>query len=89
MLRVWTPHKQTSTFDIDRDRLHGLRRDERCAIQIGIRDTRIAGDRRQGRILRRRDAKPPTAPSVAFSSPPILMAMRLTFIRLGLDLRGA
>ena len=58
MLRVRASHNQTSAFKIDEDRLHGLRCHEGRAGQLGIRNSRIAGNGKQDCILRCRDADP-------------------------------
>ena len=50
-------HDQTSPFQIDEDRLHGLRRHEGRTSQLGIRNPWIVSDRKQDCVLRRSDAK--------------------------------
>ena len=58
MPRMRAAHDQASAFEIDEDGLHGLRRHERRASQLGIRDSRVAGDGEQHGVLWRGDAEP-------------------------------
>jgi len=52
-----TARDQASAFEVDEDCLHGLRRHERRSSQLGIRDTRVAGDGEQDGVLRCGDAE--------------------------------
>ena len=45
-------HDQALAFEIDEDPLHGLRRDERRAGQVGVRDARVACNLEQDGVLR-------------------------------------
>lgn len=63
-------HDQAAAFKVDKDGLHGLRRDERRPRQAGIRHARIAENGQQRRVLRRRDAH-----ARQFGADPLAQAM--------------